>query len=146
MRVNKNDGFSLVELSIALGLIAMLVGMISAGGGMAAQARLQREAQSVDNLRLAAQNYLSVMSLTYEGISIEAMKSSGYLPATFDPTGANSYGGDYRVNANTADRTRVDIALSSVPDNAAAGLSRLFRGKAETLSYDAGAKTWLATF
>ena len=144
--MKRNKGFSLMELAIAVGLIAILVGVVSAGGGMMGRCRVQRETEAVDSLRLASQNYLTPPNMTYAGISVTALKTAGLLPNSFNPTGSNGFGGDYTVAANSADNTKVDIALASVPANAATDLSNVFKSKADATSYDATGKLWKATF
>ena len=141
-----NQGFSLIELSIALGLMVVLIGVVSAGSGMMTRTRETREARTVEALHLAAQNYLSGQNLTYGGISVAALKEAGLLPSTFEPGASNSFGGDYAVSANTEDATRVDIVLNNIPDAAGEHLSGIFKGKAEAIAYDKGAKIWKATF
>ncbi len=145
MKMNRK-GFSLVELAIALGLVSVLVGIVAAGGGMITKTRVQREAEAVDNLRLAAQNYLSSSNLTYAGISVAALKTAGLLPASFDPAASNAFGGDYAVVANSSDNTKVDITLAGIPAAASTELVAAFRGKAEAASYDATTKVWKGTF
>ncbi len=144
--MNRKKGFSLMELAIAVGLIAILIGVVAAGGGMMSRCRVQRETDAVESLRLASQNYLTPPNLTYTGISVTALKTAGLLPNNFDPTGANGFGGDYTVSVNTADNTKVDIALANVPVNAGADLSNAFKAKSEATVYDAASKSWKATF
>jgi len=144
--MKKNKGFSLMELAIAVGLIAVLVGVVAAGGGMMGRCRVQRETQAVDNLRLASQNYLAPPNLTYSGVSIAALKSAGLLPNNFDPEGSNSFSGDYAVAANTEDSTKVDISLANVPSQAATDLTNAFKAKADATAYDATSKQWTGTF
>ena len=135
-----------MELAIAVGLIAILVGVVAAGGGMMGRCRVQRETQAVDSLRVASQNYLTPPNLTYAGISIEDLKTEGLLPQSFDPDGSNGFGGDYTVAANTDDETKLDISLANVPASAADDLSSAFQAKAEATAYDAANKQWTATF
>jgi prepilin-type N-terminal cleavage/methylation domain len=144
--MKRNKGFSLMELAIAVGLIAILVGVVGAGGGMMGRCRVQRETEAVDNLRLASQNYLTPPNLTYTGINVAALKTAGLLPNSFNPTGSNGFAGDYTVAANAADNTKVDIALANVPSQAATDLSNVFKAKADTTTYDAATKLWKATF
>ncbi len=141
-----NKGFSLVELAIALGLVAVLVSVVTSGGGMMIKSRVHRETVAVDSIRVAAQNYLTSKNLTYTGISIAALKTDGLLPASFEPVKANSFGGDYVVTENPADSTRVDISVLNVPETAGTELSNNFRNKAELLAYDKSSKVWKATF
>ncbi|MBF0386643.1 MAG: prepilin-type N-terminal cleavage/methylation domain-containing protein [Candidatus Omnitrophica bacterium] len=141
-----NKGFSLVEMAIALGLVAVLVSVVTAGSGMMVKSRVHRETAAVDSMRIAAQNYLSAKNLTYTGISVAALKTDGFLPANFDPVKSNSFGGDYLVAENAADNTKVDITLAAVPAAAGADLSNNFKSKAELLAYDASTKVWKATF
>ncbi|MBF0619836.1 MAG: prepilin-type N-terminal cleavage/methylation domain-containing protein [Candidatus Omnitrophica bacterium] len=146
MKRLNNKGFSLMELAITVGLMAVLVGVVAAGGGMMAKCRVQREAEAIESLRVAAQNYLSSQNLTFSGISITALKTAGLLPANFDPLKANSFGGDYTVAANAADNTRVDIALANVSDTAGTELINVFKAKANATTYDKASKLWTATF
>lgn len=108
--------------------------------------RVQREAEAVDNLRLASQNFLSSSNLTYTGISVTALKAGGYLPGNFDPAGSNSFGGDYTVSANSQDNAKVNIALANVPQHAGLELTGIFNARADGTNYDAASKTWTATF
>ncbi|MBF0485827.1 MAG: prepilin-type N-terminal cleavage/methylation domain-containing protein [Candidatus Omnitrophica bacterium] len=141
-----NKGFSLMELAIAVGLIAVMVGVVAAGGGMMNKCRVQREVDAVDNLRVAAQNYLSTKNLTYSGISVSALKTAGLLPNNFDPSGANSFGGNYTVSANSSDNTKLDIALGNIPEAMGNDLSASFQAKSDSTSYDKTSKLWTATF
>ena len=144
--MKKNKGFSLIELAISVGLITVLVGVVAAGGGMMNKCRLQREAEAVNNLRLAAQNYIASPSLTYTGVSVAALKTAGFLPNNFDPVQANSFGGDYSIAANTTDNTKVDIALTNIPSSVGTELASMFLAKADDITYDAASKLWKATF
>ncbi len=143
---NSNKGFSLMELAISIGLIAVLLGVVAAGGGMMNKCRIQREVQAVDNLRLAAQNYISGQNLTYAGVTVASLKTGGYLPANFDPLKSNSFGGDYTVTPNGSDNTKIDIVLANVPALAATALSDTLSAKAEATAYDNTSKVWKATF
>ena len=142
----RNKGFSLMELAIAVGLIAVLVSVVAAGGGMMAKCRVQRESEAVENLRLASQNYLSGQNLTYTGVSVAVLKTAGLLPANFDPVKSNSYGGDYTVSANAGDVTKVDIALANIPEAGGMELSGMFKAKASATAYDKTNKLWTVTF
>jgi prepilin-type N-terminal cleavage/methylation domain-containing protein len=144
--MKRNKGFSLMELAIAVGLIAILVGVVAAGGGMMGKCRVTRETQAIDSLRVASQNYLTPPNLTYADISIGDLKTAGLLPNSFDPSGSNGFGGDYSVAANAADNTKVDISLANIPSTAATDLTSAFQAKADATSYDASTKQWTATF
>jgi len=144
--ISNRRGFSLVELAIALGLVAVLVSVVTAGGGMMAKSRVHREMVAVDAIHIAAQNYLSSQNLTYTGISVAALKTAGLLPANFNPVKSNAYGGDYDVSVNAGDNTRVDISLANVPEAAGEDLSATFKNKTESSTYDKSGKVWKATF
>ncbi|MBF0593710.1 MAG: type II secretion system protein [Candidatus Omnitrophica bacterium] len=145
MKLN-NRGFSLVELAIALGLVALLVSVVSAGSGMMAKSRTHREMEAVNVIFTAAQNYLSAQNLTYSGISFDDLKTKGFLPQNFDPVKTNSFGGDYKISENTGDSTKVDIALGNIPETAGTELTNVFKSRAEATTYDKSGKVWTATF
>lgn len=141
-----NKGFSLVELAIALGLIAVLISVVTAGSGMMTKSRVHREMIAIDNLRVAAQNFLSSRNMTYKDISIAQLKDQGLLPANFDPIASNSFGGDYMINADSDDPTRVEISLANIPQQAGENLTNIFKNKANDIGYDESTKTWKAIF
>ena len=141
-----NKGFSLIELSIAIVILGILVGAVVVGSGLSTKAKIQHESDTVNTLVTAARNYLNASQTTYTGVGVAGLKTSNYLPSTFNNTTGNSWGGAYTVAANGTDATKVDISLVGVPD-ATTGtlLSNNFASMA-TSAYTVATKTWVATF
>ncbi len=140
-------GFTLVEIAIVLVIITVLLLVIGpAAKGIFDNGRVNSAAQSVETLRNAAAQYLASGNVTYASVSVTALKDGNLLPTNFNATGSNPYGGDYSIVANGTDNTKVDITLTSIPENAGSKLNSYFANKADTLNYDATSSTWTATF
>ena len=142
--INNKKGFSLIELAIGVALLAVLVGAVVAGSGMMPKMKVQRESDTVNSLRTAAQNYLTASQTTYTGVSITVLKTAGYLP-NFNSTGTNQWAGNYTVAVNGTTATSVDISLTNVPD-AATGTLLTNNFPSAVCTYTASTKTWTATF
>ena len=144
-RLNNKEGFSLVEMAIVVGIIAILIGVLVGASGMRDNAGIQSASQSVNTLRSAGGNYLAAGNLTYTGISIDKLKTDQYLPAGFTGTASNPWGGDYTVLPNT-DNTKVDIAMTKISATVSTRLTALFKNSANATAYDATNLKWTATF
>ena len=141
-----NRGFTLIELAIGLAVLTVLILAISMSSGIRDNARAQSAAQSVQALRSAAESYLATGRLNYTGMDIAALKASNMLPANFNGSGTNPWGGDYVIAADASDPTRFNIALSSLSTNDASKLTSYFNNAANTSVYDTSSKTWTVTF
>jgi len=136
-------GFTLIELVLVIGIIALLIMAVGLASGVRENAKIHSAAESVKSLRTAAESYIASGSMTYEGIAISGLQTAGYLPEGFSPIGSNPWGGDYAVVPN-ADPNRVDIFLTQVGETGAVRLSALFANSATATSYSSG--TWTVTF
>ena len=137
-------GFTLIELVLVIGIIAILIMAVGLTSGIRDNAKVNSAAQSVRALRSAAENYLAAGNMTYTGISISGLQTSGYLPNAFSATGSNPWGGNYTVAVNSSDSGKVDISLTSVASASATRLSSLFANSASSTSYSS--TTWTITF
>lgn len=143
-KINKK-GFSLVELSIGLAVVAILILAVSMSSGIQDNARVQSAANSVQSLRSAAENYLVSGKMSYTGISLDALKASRFLPDNFNATGTNPWGGNF-VLAPNSDTTRYDVSLSGLKQQDADKLTAYFVSNASKTVFNASAGTWTATF
>lgn len=141
--MRKKRGFTLIELVLVIGVIALLIMAVGLTSGIRETAKLHSAAESVKTLRAAADARLAAGSMTYTGVSIDALKTAGLLPANFTAAGSTPWGGDYAVAANT-DANKVDISLTSVSEAVSTKLSALFINSAAATSY--ADETWTATF
>lgn len=141
--MREKKGFTLIELVLVISIVALLIMAVGLTGGVRENAKVHSAAESVRSLRTAAESYIAAGNMTYTGISIDGLKTSGYLPAGFSATGSNPWGGNYAVATNT-DTGKVDITLTSVTSASATRLSTLFANSAAATSY--ASETWTATF
>ena len=142
-KMGSRNGFTLIELVLVIGIIAILIMAIGLTSGIRDNAKVNSAAQSVRALRSAAENYLAAGNMTYTGVTISGLQTSGYLPAAFSATGSNPWGGNYTIAPNS-DANKVDISLTSVSSTAAARLTALFANSAAATSYSS--TTWTITF
>jgi len=141
--MRRKGGFTLIELVLVISIVALLIMAVGLTGGVRENAKVHSAAESVKALRTAAESYIAAGSMTYTGITVDGLKTSGYLPGGFTATGTDPWGGDYAIAAN-ADPNKVDISLTAVSSSAAARLSALFANSAAATSYSS--ETWTATF
>lgn len=141
--MRKERGFTLIELVLVIGIIALLIMSVGLTSGIRETAKLHSAAESVKTIRAAAEGRLAAGNMTYTGVSVDVLKTAGLLPANFTAAGSNPWGGDYTVAANT-DPNKVDISLTAVSEAASTRLSALFSNSAAATSY--ASETWTATF
>ena len=139
----KNKGFTLIELVLVISIVALLLMAIGLTSGVKENARVHAAAESIKSLRTAAESYIAAGNMTYSGITMATLQTAGYLPAGFNATGSNPWGGDYSIVADS-DLNKVNISLTGVNATAASRLSSLFANSASATSYASG--TWTATF
>lgn len=141
--MKRNGGFTLIELVLVISIVALLIMAVGLTSGIRENAKVHTACESVKALRTAAESYIAAGSMTYAGITIDGLKTSGYLPANFSATGTNPWGGNYAIAANS-DPNKVDISLTAVSSLASTRLSVLFANSAAATSYSS--ETWTATF
>lgn len=141
---NTKKAFTLIEIVLAISVIAILLLAVGTSTGVRENAKVQSAAESVRTLRVAAENYIAGGNSTYTGISVSALKTAGYLPAGFSETGSNSWGGNYAVAVNASNSSQYDISLTSVSTAGCSRLSALFANSCAASSCTSG--TWSATF
>jgi len=136
-------GFTLVELTIVLAVIAVLTISIISSSGLRETARVHSAAESIRTLRSAIDGWVARGHTTFTGLSITALQGENLLPARFSATASNPWGGDYAVVPN-ANPTRADVSLTNVPAEADIALERIFNNSAQNIVY--AGETWTVTF
>lgn len=144
IKMSSTKGFTLIELVMVIGIIALLIMAVGITSGVRENAKVHSAADSVRSLRTAAESYIAAGNMTYTGIGIDGLKTAGFLSSTFSETGSNPWGGDFAVAVNSEDASKVDVSLTSVNTVAAARLSALFANSAESTGYTS--ETWTVTF
>jgi prepilin-type N-terminal cleavage/methylation domain-containing protein len=145
-KLNNKKGFTLIELASVLSVMAILIVAVSVGTGLRDTGKVTSAAGSVRAIRNAAVSWTAAGNLSYTGIDVATLKTGGYLPAGFNATGKNSFGGDYSVAVNSGNNARFDVGLTNVSDSASTKLSSLLSTQAENTSYDPDSDIWTATF
>ena len=141
--MGNRKGFTLIELVMVISIVALLLMAIGLTSGVKENARVHAAAESVKTLRTAAESYIASGNMTYAGITMTGLQTAGYLPANFNATGSNPWGGDYSIVADS-DTNMVDISLTGVNATSASRLSSLFANSASQTSY--ASNTWTVTF
>lgn len=136
-------GFTLIELVLVISIVALLIMAVGLTSGIRENAKVHAACESVKALRIAAESYIAAGSMTYAGITVDGLKTSGFLPANFSATGSNPWGGNYAIAANS-DPNKVDISLTAVSVSASTRLSALFVNSAAATGY--ASETWTVTF
>ena len=142
-RLMNRKAFTLIELAVVMVIIGILVAVLIPTFGMRDKANISRAKGDIEGLHAAALGYVSAGRTTFTGVSVENLVSEGHLPKNFLGAASNPWGGDYTVAANT-DATKVDIAATTVPENAGADLVRTFNTKSEGAVY--ATTTFTVTF
>ncbi len=141
--MKREKGFTLIELVLVIGIVALLIMAVGLTSGVRENAKVHSAAESVKTLRTAAESYIASGNMTYAGIGIDGLKTAGYLSGSFSAAGSNPWGGDFVVAANS-DSSKVDISLTAVNTAASARLSTLFANSASGINSASG--TWTVTF
>ena len=142
--MNNKKGFSLVELAVAIAVIAILILAIVGSAGMRETARVHSAANTVETLRSAAENFIASGHLDYTGMDIAALQAVNLLPSTL---GTNPFGGSYVIGPVASDPTHFHIDLSALNQVQADKLRNIFQNNANSIPpYDSSASTWSVIF
>ena len=132
-------GFSLVELLIALGALAVLLAVILPGRGYLETGRIQAIVQDVATLRNAADRWLERGRLDYTGLTVGALQSEGFLPNGW--RASTPYGGTYALAPVPGNATRVTVTVTSLPGSAGTVLVTYYTGRMAGVSLSGGTLT-----
>lgn len=135
-------GFSVLELLIALGALAVLFALVLPGRGYLETARIQAVVQDVTTLRQAADRWLERGRLDYTGLTVGALRADGLLPGGW--RAQNPYGGDYAVGPTAGDPRRLTATVSGLPSAAGNTLVLYYTGRVASVTVGAG--TLIVTF
>lgn len=143
-----NQGFTIIELTVVMIIIAAILSAVLFSGQSAANAsRITSALASVKALQTASIAYFNNNGGSYSGLSLSTLASNSYLPGNFS-TGANSnpWNGDISVAPDT-NTAYFDITFTNVPSTAATSLSNAVSKFTQTApTYTAATGTWSAAF
>ena len=145
-KMKDKDGFTIIELIIALVIISVILLVIVPAGQKATDnSRIANAMASIKAIQTAAVGWANDNGGQYAGITF-ANLTNGYLPAQFTATSTNPWNGDYSINVNANDSTMFDIALTNVPIESATKLTTAMTKLSEVVpSYTASSQTWSTT-
>ena len=94
-------GFTLIELMLVIGAIAVLLGVLIAGAGVLNTSKMARAEQDIQTLISAGQAYQALQPApTYAGISFAQLQTLALLPA--NASADNPWGNPYTVSGDAA--------------------------------------------
>lgn len=142
-------GFTIVELVIVIGILGTLMALFSEQlnkGNLTEQVIMQKD---LDNIATAAVKYASGRQFT--GVTVATLCSDGYINgspcgASNNGTGANPWGGDYKVVVNATNPNRFDLSATKVPKNVGTEMARNYSGTARSSVFTAATGTLLLVF
>ena len=142
----RRGGFTLLEIMIVLGIMALLLAVILPAMSARNTAKISSAAQTIRTLQQASSGWLSQGHTTYTGISIAVLQTANLLPAGFTAASDNPWGGSFAVAANT-DSNKLNITVGSVPAAAGPSLINIFTpNAASTPTYDGDTDVFTVTF
>ncbi len=137
MRTTTQAGFSLLELMLVIGAIAVLAGVMLVGTGVLTSSKLSRAEQEIGTLASAAQAYAAQQpNPTYAGVSLTELRNRQLIPPS--AAGTNPWGNAYTITGTTVGFT---ITTDTGDPTRCASLSGRFATRALSASCSAGAVT-----
>jgi len=134
-----SQGFSFLELLIALGALAVLLAVVLPGRGYLETARVQAIVQDVNTLRAAADRWLERGRLDYTGLTVGALQSEGFLPNGW--RASTPYGGSYALAPAPGTATRVTVTVTGLSPSAGTALVTYYTGRVASVSLGGGTLT-----
>ena len=135
----RRQGFSFVELLIALGALAVLLAVVLPGRGYLETARIQAIVQDVATLRQAADRWLERGRLDYTGLTVTRLQSEGFLPNGW--RASTPYGGTYAPAPAPGNATRLTVTVTGLPTSAGTTLVTYYTGRVASVSLSGGTLT-----
>jgi type II secretory pathway pseudopilin PulG len=133
----REGGFSLLELMLVIGAIAVLAGVMLIGSGVLTSSKLSRTEQEISTLASAAQAYAAQQpSPTYAGLSLTELRNRQLIPPSAG--GTNPWGNMYALSGAT---TSFTITTDTGDPTRCAALSGRFATRAVSANCSAGALT-----
>jgi len=133
------QGFTLLELLMVLGALAVVLGVLLPGTGMIRTGRIQAIVQDVGTLRHAADRWIERGRLDYAGITVTALKNEGLLPGGWAAT--NPYGGPYAVAPSAGDATHLTVTVAGLAPSVGTTLVSAYTGRVQSVSFASGTLT-----
>lgn len=143
-RTRNRPGFALVDVAIAIGVLAVLLAAVTAALGAIENGRVNAAERSVETLKAAAINWLSNGRSSYGGLSVAELRAEDLLPPGFSETGSNPWGGNYTIAPSGTGSREFTISVWNIPDAAGNVLVRKFTPRARSASFADG--TFAVTF
>lgn len=132
-------GFAITNISIAIGVSAILLAAVVHGSGAVDSARTARLIDDVQTLRLAVETWVKAQGRTsYAGLNVAALNEANVLTAS---TVTTPWGGTVELSVRTNDSYW--IVMTGLPESARNALSRHYQTHAVQTRWD-GRQFWIA--
>lgn len=129
----QRNGFTLIEVLIAIALIAILVGALGPTiVGHVNNARVGRLAGEMQALEKAADTWLDLTgAVDYTGISLAELSDQGIIPSGLTAANANPWGCEYAIDPVDGNANKLRIGARCIPAWADGGITGMFGARAE---------------
>jgi len=143
---NNNDGFTLVEIIIALVVLGLLLATVLPSMSQIGKSKPKAVAADIKTLRSSVVDYVEANG-SLASISVSALATGGHLASNYNAVNANPYKGSYAVNQNTGNSDQFDVVLTNVGANDAVKIDALLANNAAAApTHNAGTSTYTITF
>lgn len=116
-RAQKNLGISILELLLALAIIAILLVMAVRYFELTRVAQqINNALHIISNIDTAAESWLQTHD-DFTNVTLQSFIDDSLVPANFAQQHANPWNGDIEVNANDKNNLALDLSFSNVPQN-----------------------------
>lgn len=116
-RAQKNLGISILELLLALAIIAILLVMAVRYFELTRVAQQINDAlHIISNIDTASESWLATHD-DFTNVTLQSFIDDSLVPANFAQQHVNPWNGDIEINANEKNNLALDISFTNVPKN-----------------------------
>lgn len=149
LKLKKSKGFTLIELVIVMGIIAILMAVGSSYMNKGNITEQHIAMKDIEAITTGAVKYAGGRQFT--SVTMAVLCADGYVEGTpcgasNNGTAANPWGGDYKVVVNSANSNRFDISLNKVPKNVGPEMARNYKDSSRSSVYTTSTSTVLLVF
>jgi len=147
-KINRKQGFTIIELITVMVIIAVILGaVLAAVKGATDNSRITSALASIRALQTASVGYYNNNGGSYNNLSLATLAANNLLPANFTSgANANPWSGNIVVSPD-ANANFFDITFTNVPSTASTVLTNAVSKLVQSApTYTASSETWTASF